>query len=876
MIPATKKNVSRFSSNAMADEDRIYESSLPRHTHTSRQPQDLAQGGTQDETNNIPLHLLHTNLTCQPPNPSNGHDEHAEAPAAAIATRRIRKLAPLKTFDVFSLIVNKMIGTGIFTAPVQVLLATQSKQLALGLWALGFIYTIMSMFLYLDYAVFLPYTGGELVYLDEISSADTPPKLPEHHGSSPGSPSHQMNDVVDNGPSEAGRRPSRASAFKSRRRCSGGFISRIFGDGLLAYIVYAFLFIAVFNSATNCMLTAREILVARDPSTDQDRDLIRFIGVTVLSVICLLQVISARAGRTTNRIFAIAKLLMLFVLFCAGCKLAVKNMGNTNFTQKGTISKLEGCQAVLIILYSFEGWENANFVAGEIDFEHNQNTLRDGFGWAVGLIGGLYFLLNVVFLCTVSYDDVHTAQMNEKHPHQYSYPAAFFGDAESVPAQRAWAILIAISSAGNILIRPAVKQAISQANVFPWSSWFKRDFLFKTIEGGGEINEIAMRTPSPVADTNHLNSGTQNGGVVERHAQVTSRLSSGSNPFTEDTTENTNSRTTTSPTHTHPSVNTESDRMNGPRTESASQSERSPGLVRNNAPVEQPLPRAKSTANEQPETYRFTPIGGLALEWVSTVFGIAFSAVIPATLESVSLPGNIQTYSHCFFLILLGFGVLRLSRREDELGRPMDTSEVWRISKWNAESRNIALKILTWIIVLIYCGFNGFILYVSGHYASTGADNPNVSVTGYVYPSATFGLCALAFLYYSAIFLGLGDRPRIGWYRSLVRWVKVTGTINKASKYDFEVAKVYRFGSRRTITFTLGECGSFRELIYWALGGKLERNPLGAMYQRLKKKTDFLWRPVWNFMNACWSFVKAVVLLIHASTYIAKPRLQRI
>lgn len=97
------------------------------------------------ETNDIPLHLVHTNTTRQPPNPSRGHDEPAEAPGltAVVATRRKRKLAPLKTLDVFSLIVNKMIGTGIFTAPVQVLLATQSKQLALGLWALGFIYTIM-------------------------------------------------------------------------------------------------------------------------------------------------------------------------------------------------------------------------------------------------------------------------------------------------------------------------------------------------------------------------------------------------------------------------------------------------------------------------------------------------------------------------------------------------------------------------------------------------------------------------------------------------------------------------------------------------------------------------------------------------------------
>jgi hypothetical protein len=49
----------------------------------------------------------------------------------------------LGSFDVFSLIVNKMIGTGIYTAPTTVLLLTGDKQLSLGLWAVGFVFTIM-------------------------------------------------------------------------------------------------------------------------------------------------------------------------------------------------------------------------------------------------------------------------------------------------------------------------------------------------------------------------------------------------------------------------------------------------------------------------------------------------------------------------------------------------------------------------------------------------------------------------------------------------------------------------------------------------------------------------------------------------------------
>jgi len=91
----------------------------------------------------------------------------------------------LNSFDVFSLICNKMIGTGIFTAPASVLLTTRNKSLALGLWAIGFAWAIMrqgpfdsqaldvliclySMFIYLEYAAVLPYTGGELVYVSRL------------------------------------------------------------------------------------------------------------------------------------------------------------------------------------------------------------------------------------------------------------------------------------------------------------------------------------------------------------------------------------------------------------------------------------------------------------------------------------------------------------------------------------------------------------------------------------------------------------------------------------------------------------------------------------------------------------------------------------
>lgn len=50
---------------------------------------------------------------------------------------------PLRTFDVIALIVNKMVGTGIYTAPATVFLMTGNKALTLGLFFVGFLYSVV-------------------------------------------------------------------------------------------------------------------------------------------------------------------------------------------------------------------------------------------------------------------------------------------------------------------------------------------------------------------------------------------------------------------------------------------------------------------------------------------------------------------------------------------------------------------------------------------------------------------------------------------------------------------------------------------------------------------------------------------------------------
>ena len=76
---------------------------------------------------------------------STGHPRSEEIPDTEEETHidHIPVAGALSTFDVFALIVNKMVGTGIFTAPTLVLALTESRELSIFLWIAGSIYSII-------------------------------------------------------------------------------------------------------------------------------------------------------------------------------------------------------------------------------------------------------------------------------------------------------------------------------------------------------------------------------------------------------------------------------------------------------------------------------------------------------------------------------------------------------------------------------------------------------------------------------------------------------------------------------------------------------------------------------------------------------------
>jgi amino acid transporter len=137
------------------------------------------------------------------------------------------------------------------------------------------------------------------------------------------------------------------------------------GNGLFAYTVYAFIFVALFNSGTNCLQFGRQFLIGKSPNPDKevDDDLVRLIAIIVLWAVCTLHFSSARAGRNINTFFAITKVLVLVILACRGSKKAAKGEMIGNLGPELIQGRSRYATALLLVIFSFEGWENANFVS---------------------------------------------------------------------------------------------------------------------------------------------------------------------------------------------------------------------------------------------------------------------------------------------------------------------------------------------------------------------------------------------------------------------------------------------------------------------------------------------------------------------------------
>ncbi|KAF5963889.1 alcohol oxidase [Fusarium bulbicola] len=610
------------------------------------------------------------------PTSSVPRDHHAPLPpfdAGPFTARAPRDEEPFEAweqglgfFDIFSLIVNKMIGTGIYTSPTAVFLLTGNKSLTLGLFAVGFFYCLMSTAIYLQFAEVLPYNGGELVYLDEVTSHVKPdPANTIDYSSTQEQNGEPLTET--NGPTIQNTGGDRLASNLVQRLAQ--LRRKLLGDGLLAHIIYSLMFIVFFNSATNSLQFGRMVLMCinahkdyRSTSVDEDddtvvdgddvtatnidadvnHDLMRFIGVTILSIICLAQFFFPSWGRKLNKFLAVVKIGFLIGVIIVALAALSNNIedikGNTVPRAQdwlewyGNPSKVQFAKALLAVLFSFEGWENATFVS---------------FVPLITLQPGSHATVDVM-----------------------------------------------------LTTAPLVKQVIGQAEVLPWSRYLKQDDCIK-------------RTETPRADDFHYRS----------------------------------------------------------------------------------------------------PQGGLIAHWLFTVLMIGISASIKSTLESVGLPGYIQTYTHCFILMVLGLGSLNLRSRQKALS----------VSAVPPNRTGSFFDAFVLVSTPFYTGLNLTILVVVAIPPYKSSDLSGDAFPGWGFSTIVASVLVLGTIYY-LLFFGAACRsyeplvtndgsdeegsrsrvysgilsPQSRW--NLMQYAGVECQILKDYSYK-ELERVYRFGRRWEIIY---------------------------------------------------------------------------
>jgi amino acid transporter len=336
------------------------------------------------------------------------------------------------------LILNKMIGTGIFSTPSGIFAATGSVGVALFLWIIGRIHrkakqlssvltssaggilTFAGLSVFLEFGLAIPRSGGEKNYLERVY-----------------------------------RRPK-----------------------YIATCVLAAQMLLLGFSSGNSLAFGRYILYASG-SESPDGWAARGIAIACVTFSVGLHATFPKWGIRLFNVLGVFKVIILvFIIFSGFAALAghrkvpnPKNFDNAFKLETGDGYGGGGayayCSALLRIIYSYKGWENANYVVGEL--KHPRKTLAIAAPLAVGGVTILYVLANVAYFAAIPKDELANSEV--------IVAGVFFKNVfgESAAA-RSLPAFVALSNLGNVLAvsfaHARLNQEFAKEGLLPWSRFW--------------------------------------------------------------------------------------------------------------------------------------------------------------------------------------------------------------------------------------------------------------------------------------------------------------------------------------------------------------------------------------------------------------------
>jgi amino acid transporter len=135
---------------------------------------------------------------------------------------------------------------------------------------------------------------------------------------------------------------------------------------LLAAVLFSAFFITVPNTDGNSLQFAKHVLLTAMPdvtdTTQLDKRLISFVAISILTVVSSIHYFSRNSGLLLNLVFAVYKIILVFIFVICGCIASRQpNNGKSDWGDQPITSK-NALAAMIYIIYSYQGWENANYV----------------------------------------------------------------------------------------------------------------------------------------------------------------------------------------------------------------------------------------------------------------------------------------------------------------------------------------------------------------------------------------------------------------------------------------------------------------------------------------------------------------------------------
>lgn len=247
------------------------------------------------------------------------------------------------------LIVNRLIGTGIFATPGTIFRQAGSPGLALILWAVGTLISLAGLLVYLEFGFQLPKNGGEKNYLEYVFS-------------------------------------------KPR------FLT------LATYCVYVFL---LGWAASNSTAFGTYVLTAAgvEPGRWNQR-LLSFACLTFSFLIhALTPNWALRLGNVLG-FFKVVVILMIIVIgwICWNGGINIEPTHNLDHSFNGEVSGYGVVTALYSIIWSFIGYSNANYALGEA--KDPEKILKYAAPCGFGVVAILYMLTNISYLEVVPLDKI--------------------------------------------------------------------------------------------------------------------------------------------------------------------------------------------------------------------------------------------------------------------------------------------------------------------------------------------------------------------------------------------------------------------------------------------------------------------------------------